>query len=308
MIEIEFQRLWVLFLAPLLAFPLGYWVWKRRGRGVAVPFDHSSAPRGRGLATMVNLAQSLPALLLAVAVLLWAGPLQRSEPKLKRALTNIEFCVDISYSMTAEFGGGSRYDGSMAAIDEFLDYRQGDSFGLTFFGNTVLHWTPLTSDVSAIRCSPPFMRPENAPSWFGGTEIGKALLASREVLVSREEGDRMIVLISDGFSFDISNGRDEEIARQMIADNIVVYAVHVAESEVPGEIVNIAVLTGGEVFEPGDREALSAVFKRIDEMQQTRLEKHVSEAMDHFRPFAIAGLIFLGLLSTAQFGLRYTPW
>ena len=31
------------------------------------------------------------------------------------------------------------------------------------------------------------MRPENAPSWFNGTAIGKALLASREVLASRED-------------------------------------------------------------------------------------------------------------------------
>ena len=33
----------------------------------------------------------------------------------------------------------------------------------TFFGNSVLHWCPLTSDVSAIRCSPPFMRPTRPP-------------------------------------------------------------------------------------------------------------------------------------------------
>ena len=65
----------------------------------------------------------------------------------------------------------------MDAINEFLDYREGDAFGLTFFGNNVLHWVPLTTDASAVSCAPPFMRPEVAPPWFGGTEIGKALLA-----------------------------------------------------------------------------------------------------------------------------------
>ena len=72
----------------------------------------------------------------------------------------------------------------MAAINDFLDYREGDAFGLTFFGNSVLHWVPLTSDVSAFRCAPPFMRPDQIPSWFGGTEIGKALLACRKTCSS----------------------------------------------------------------------------------------------------------------------------
>lgn len=258
---------------------------------------------------IINCAQTLPILLLAVVLLVLAGPRQLSEPQSRRVLTNIEFCVDISGSMTASFGDvGNRYDGSMAAIDDFLDYRKGDAFGLTFFGNSVLHWTPLTSDASAIRCAPPFMRPEKAPGWFGGTEIGKALLSCRDVLTAREEGDRMIILISDGYSFDLSNGNDMEIAGKLKADNIVVYAVHIAESEVPGEIVNITATTGGEVFEPGDMEGLKMVFQRIDEMQATRMEKTAAESLDNYRPYCIAGLALLGLVATAQFGLRYTPW
>ena len=39
--------------------------------------------------------------------------------------------------------------------------------------------------------------------------IGKALLACKEILTSREEGDRMIILVSDGESFDLSGGNDE---------------------------------------------------------------------------------------------------
>ena len=35
-------------------------------------------------------------------------------------LTNIEFCVDVSSSMITPLGEGSRYDGSMKAIDGFL--------------------------------------------------------------------------------------------------------------------------------------------------------------------------------------------
>jgi Ca-activated chloride channel family protein len=283
-------------------------VWSRPTRGVALPFDHGVARSRTGLRVLLALAESVPPLLLAVALLILAGPLELAIPKSRRKLTNIQFCVDISGSMTAEFEDGSRYDGSMAAINEFLDYRDGDAFGLTFFGTNVLHWVPLTNDVSAFRCAPPFMRPENVPPWYGGTMIGKALLACREVLVSREDGDRMIILVSDGESFDLAGSAAEDIARRLRDDRIVVYAVHIAEGEVPGPIVDITEWTGGESFQPGDQKALDAVFARIDEMQQTELVKSTPEQIDGFAPFVLLATGLLALHLLLQFALRYTPW
>ena len=297
----------VLFLLVVPAL-LVVWIWRRETGRIVLPFDHGQQRSGKWLKLPINLAETLPALVLAAAIVILAGPQQLSEPKTKRVLTNIEFCVDISGSMTAKFGEGTRYDTSMEAINDFLDYRSGDAFGLTFFGNSVLHWVPLTSDISAIRCSPPFMKPENAPPWFGGTEIGKALLACREVLTSREEGDRMIVLVSDGYSSDLNSPNDEQIAKKLRDDNIIVYAVHIADSEIPAPIVNITALTGGEVFNPGDPEALKIVFKRIDDMQETRLEKTSAETMDDFFPYCVVGLSMLGLSLLSLLGLRYTPW
>ena len=253
-------------LLSLLVVPLGLlaWVWLRTGRHVVLPFDHGGRIGSGWLGAFVNLAEMMPPLVLAVVVLILALPQQLSEPRTKRAMTNIEFCVDISGSMSAPFGEGTRYDASMEAINEFLDFRQGDAFGLTFFGNNVLHWVPLTTDTSAIRCSVPFMRPEVAPPWFGGTEIGKALLACKRRLADREEGDRMIVLVSDGASADLSNGNDEVVMRRLRDDGIVVYAIHISESTVPPAIVNITSATGGGVFQPGDKGALQDVFQRID--------------------------------------------
>lgn len=284
------------------------WNWVRVGGRVALPFDHGGQKRGSWLGASVNLANCLPAILLGLVLAILSGPEKLSEPKTKRRLTNIEFCVDISGSMTAKFGEGSRYDASMAAIDEFLDFREGDAFGLTFFGNSVMHWCPLTTDTSAIRCSIPFMRPEVAPPWFGGTEIGKALRSCRKVLASREEGDRMIVLVSDGMSSDLSNGQDAALAKQLRDDDISVYAIHIGGGDAPAPIVNITSLTGGEVFVPGDPDALKRVFVSIDEMQETQLEKTAAERMDHYAPWCIAGLSVLAASVLTLFGLRYTPW
>ena len=298
----------LLFLLQIIPLLVIVWVWMRHSRRVVLPFDHGQQKSGVWLKSMLNVAQSLPALLLGVVLAILAGPQQLSEPKSKRRMTNIEFCVDISGSMTAKFGDGTRYDASMEAINDFLDFREGDAFGLTFFGNSVMHWTPLTNDPSAIRCSPPYMRPETAPRGFGGTEIGKALLACQRRLTEREEGDRMILLVSDGYSSDLGGGNDMSVAKQLRDNNIALYAVHIAESRIPDQIVNITSITGGEVFNPGDMEGLKAIFKRIDEMQQTELEKTAAETMDDYFSCCIAGLSVLGLSLLSLFGLRYTPW
>jgi Ca-activated chloride channel family protein len=297
----------VLFLL-VIPFALLLWTWTRKGRAVVLPFDYRPRRSDAWARTLLRVFASVPALVLAVVVLILAGPQAWSEPRTKRALTNIEFCVDVSGSMMAKFGEGDRYDASMAAIDSFLDVRKGDAFGLTFFGNNVLHWVPLTTDPSAIKCAPPFMKPGSIPPWFNGTLIGKALRACRKVLIEREEGDRMIVLVTDGYSADLAGGADEEVARELKQDGIAVYTIHIADGDIPREVVRIAELTGGEAFKPEDTDELAHVFARIDKMQKTRLEKTQSEAADHFEPWCLAGLGLLGVSLLALFGLRYTPW
>jgi Ca-activated chloride channel family protein len=304
---VTFAHPWVLGLlvAPLA---LVLWVWRRRSGALVLPFDHSGARQKRILRVLVDLAETLPPMLLALVLVVLANPQKLSEPRSRRVLTNIEFCVDISGSMTSPFGEGSRYDGAMKAIEDFLDFRKGDAFGLTFFGNNVLHWVPLTSDTSAIRCAPPFMRPENAPPWYGGTMIGKALLACRDVLVQREQGDRMIVLVSDGQSADLDGGAADDVAQKLRQDGIVVYHIHAAEGQVPDEVVDIAAITGGEAFAAGDPDALKTVFHRIDAMQQVKLEKVSAETLDDYEPWCWAALSVLAAGVLCALGLRYTPW
>lgn len=296
-----------LFLLVIPAAILA-WVWKRRGSAVALPLDHSTPTRRPWTTFFLRSAETIPALILALVIVLLAGPQSWDEPKSKRVLTNIQVCVDVSGSMMAKFGEGTRYDAAMKATESFLDLREGDAFGLTFFGNATLHWVPLTTDTSAFRCAAPFMVPGRLPYWFNGTSIGAALLACRKELIQREEGDRMIILVSDGQSSDLGNGRDEEIARELKNDGITVFSIHIAEGKVPDQVVRIAALTGGEAFKPEDEEGLRRIFARIDTMKKARLEKSQAEAADDFGPWALGALSLLGLGLLALFGLRTTPW
>ena len=135
-----------------------------------------------------------------------------------------------------------------------------------------------------------------------------ALEQCLKLLVEREEGDRMIILLSDGYSADLSGGKDEEVARKLAANGIVVYAVHIAEGSPPDQLATITNITGGEVFGAGDPGALKSVFEKIDSMQETKLEKISSESMDNFVPYALVGMTLLGMNLLTLFGLRYTPW
>jgi Ca-activated chloride channel family protein len=302
------------FLHPavlmLLVVPAGLlvWTWRRHGQQVVLPFDHGRPGRGLFWRVLLDSAASLPALLLAVAIVLLAGPQRPGAPGRQRELTNIELCLDISYSMTEDFSGGTRYDAAMQAVDEFLAYRKGDAVGLTFFGHSVLHWCPLTTEPSAIQCAPPFMRPELVPPWFNGTEIGRALRACRQVLSERQDGDRMIVLVTDGESQDLWDGAAEAIARELREANITVFAIVIGMERIQDEIITITSHTGGEAFEPGDHQALRAVFQRVDRMKQAPLIKKLTDTRDDFRPWCVAGLALLGVAGLAAFKVRYTPW
>jgi Ca-activated chloride channel family protein len=302
-----FAHPWVLLLliAPIL---LVWWEWLRRGRPLVLPLDHTQA-RSRGwLERAVKGANLLAPLLLVIAILLLAGPQRVGPPKEDRVLTNIEFVLDVSGSMMAPFGEGKRADKAFEAIVEFTSYRKGDAFGLTIFGTEVVHWVPLTRDLTALRLAAPFLRPEKMPQHMMGTRIAHALEAVRTKLRSRQEGDRMIVLVSDGQSYDLGGGAAQILGEDLARDNITVFYIHVAEGEPQAETFTVASLTGGEAFAADDPQALREVFKRIDAMKPTRLKPSAPEYADWFRPFAAAGLGLLGLQVLSLFGIRFTPW
>ncbi|MEM9941596.1 MAG: vWA domain-containing protein [Planctomycetota bacterium] len=294
------------------------WIWLRdrfpslgfgSDQRVALPQDHGVAKSGRLADFLIRCFLSAAPLMLATAIILLAEPRQLDVPQAKRKLTNIEFCLDLSGSMMSRFGPGTRYDAAMKALNGFVAQREGDAFGLTVFGDNAEHWIPLTTDPSAFRCATPFLNPYRLPIGYGGgTMIGLGLRKCQEVLVTREVGDRMIILISDGASFDLGNGKEEEIARSLRDDKIVVYSIHIGDGQTPPEVSAITNITNGQSFSPQDTQALQGVFNRIDAMEVAELERTYAEVLDWFFPFAIAGISFISACLFSLLGLRYTPW
>ena len=134
----------------LLALPvlLMVWEWRRRGTVVALPFDHANARRGRWLEGTVKTANLLAPLLLAVSIILLAGPQRPLSQGTQRVLTNIELVLDRQHDGPVRRRPTRRQGGR--GVAEFVSHRKGDAFGVTLFGTEVLHWVPLTKDLDAL--------------------------------------------------------------------------------------------------------------------------------------------------------------
>ncbi|GAA5494706.1 Ca-activated chloride channel family protein [Rubritalea squalenifaciens DSM 18772] len=296
-------------IALIIPVLLVIYTWRKHTRALALPFDHKDTPSARWTSRLLNLANSLPAVILALVVVILAGPRRFERPKSERELTNIQFCLDVSGSMTAKFGNKDAYGVAMDSLNEFLTHRKGDAFSLIVFGDDNLRWVPLTTDPSSFSCAPPFLHPSNLPNWFrGGTAIGSALKQSERFLLQSDGGDRVIILISDGYSYDLSNGNDQKIAKSLQDNNITLYGIHIGQGEAPAEVTMIAQATGGSTFTAGDPQALTEVFAHIDQMQKAPFKRLTPDPVDHYTPYVIALFAVAGTYILTLFGLRYTPW
>jgi Ca-activated chloride channel family protein len=323
MISFAHPAVLVLLVIPVV---LAFWEWIRRGRPLVMPMDGVATKRGHILLFLLQVTGMLPAVLLAVIILILAGPLRDSPPEVERQMTNIQIVLDNSASMSYAYGKQpsrgkrTRYDAAMDGIDRFLEMRKGDAFGLTVYARYYLHWVPLTRDTSAISLARPFLVPYDysVKGWQpgfsgwknGGTFTGSAMLGAIDVLKQRPEGDRMIVLVTDGEanSYDLNNQRLNLVINQLRKEQVTCFAIYINEKDAPSNLKRICAETGGELIEVNDARSLDGVFSYIDKMKRVKVKRKESRAVTYMQPFVLAAMALLMLHLAALFGLRYTPW
>ena len=297
-----FTHAWVLLF---LAIPVVLaWTAIARAPGLVSPADHSKHRERPWLVRILGFFDLVPLMLLAVAIVMLAGPQTLQQPKRERSLTNIQICLDVSGSMT-----GRRYELATKAVEDFTRAREGDAFGLTLFGVQQIRWMPLTKDLAAIRNALPFANPAQQPSHMGGTMIGAALDFCRKNMVAEAAaGDRLIILVSDGMSADLDGDAPSRIGGDLKDDGITVFHIHIDETDAPAEVVELVEETGGQAFAATDTNSLRAVFDHIDKMKPAKFAQVGTVPLDRFAPFAAIALALLGLHAIGLLFARYTPW
>lgn len=306
------QYLWLLVIPVCLAF----WEWVRKGNPIIMPVDHRPHKKGLVFRFLIHFANMFPAVLMSMAILFLARPMTNAPPEVVKKATNIQIVLDLSGSMDYAFGIQNiteekprlRIHAAMDAIENFVDQRKGDSFGLTVYGKEFIHWVPLTQDVSAIKHSRPFMT-----GFLESTKTLTALDGATDILVERAEGERMIILVTDGeFNSEPDpQGQAEALLSRFQEENITCYGVFVNEKEVPELERMICEESGGGLFNienEMEEGALDEVFTLIDQMTKVNMEYKEPLAVDHYKPFMPAAFSVLFMHILALLGIRYTPW
>lgn len=300
---------WVL-VGLIVPAGLAVLAWRGRARAgrVRMPYDYGVQRRHRAVRTAIAVTQAAAPVLLAIGVVMLAFPQRLQPPEHHRKLTNIQLVLDASGSMEEE--SPNRYSYARAAIERFTLDREGDAMGLIVFNNIHVRWIPITTDLGAIRLALPFADPKNQPGGVKGTEIGAALRFAAKAMLAdaKAEGDRVIILISDGQSPDIQYGRHIAVANELIDAGVTVYYLHIGSDAYEPGAMEIASLTGGRSFVAGDASATLAVFRTLDQMTRTEFVTEQPEPRETFAPFAWASLGACVLHGVALLGVRYTPW
>ena len=303
-----FAHPWIVTLWLVPVFLL-LWEAFRAGPTVAMPFDHRPHPKRPWLRRSLWLTAAIPPVILAVTIAVIAGPQVMGEPQIRREITNIEIALDVSGSMGVAMSDGTlRSETAVTSIQNFCKIRKGDACGLTIFGGETIRWTPLTLDLDAISLAAPFIDARKMPPHMNSTRIGAALRSCMGRLSEQEEGDRLIVLVSDGFSSDLGGGAARQIGQELSSLNIALYAIFIGSGSAPGQLYEVVPQTQGEVFAAHDSAALHRVFEHIDAMEPAKLKPAGARPIEDFSLLAWIGLSLLGSHLFASLGWRVTPW
>jgi Ca-activated chloride channel homolog len=240
----------------------------------------------------------------------------------KRRGIDVVVVLDASKSMLARDVQPNRLERARLELTTLLDELKGDRVALVVFAGDAFIQSPLTSDYAAVKLFLRAVEPDQMPQ--GGSNIGEALLLSRQLLDNADRGakERVVVLLSDGEDL---SGEVEQAVAALKQAHVQVLAVGVGSEQgepIPvynrrGEFVDykkdsrgetvitrmdragltaIAQATGGEFFYQPRGVAMSQVVERIDAMQKSELESRVTVRYDErFQSFLLPGLVLLVL-------------
>ncbi|MDA8939132.1 vWA domain-containing protein [Pseudoalteromonas marina] len=241
--------------------------------------NQSIEPRSRRL----SLFEWLLWLLLVSAA---ANPTWLDEPiLLPNEGRDIMLAVDLSGSMTEQ---DMAYNGQYvdrltmvkAVLSDFIEQRTGDRLGLILFGDTAFLQTPLTRDLKTVTK----MLNEAQIGLVGrATAIGDALGLSVKRFASKDDSNRIVVLLTDGQNTAGNLNPDDALllARE---EGIKVYTIGVGSDNPRGFslfnmggsggsnlderlLKNIADDTGGLYFRAKDVAGLKQIYAELDKLE-----------------------------------------
>lgn len=191
---------------------------------------------------------------------------------------DLMLAVDVSKSMLAQDVRPDRLARAKMAVEDLLQKLEGDRVGLVAFAGSAFLQCPLTLDYNAFRQSLEALDVSVIPR--GGTDIAAAIRETVTALEGKDEGERILILLTDGEDLE---GRALEAARQAGAGGLKVFTVGVGSSS--GELVPVPDGKGGTAF-ARDRDG-QFVKSRLDESMLSQIAEATG---GRYEPLGIGSL------------------
>ena len=216
--------------------------------------------------------------------------------------------LDISSSMLADDFPPNRLEAVKKTAKEFIKSRVGDRIGVVVFAGQSFIQCPLTTDVEVLLNLVDEI--DIASKDVDGTAIGMAIANATNRLRESLSESKIMILLSDGSN---NSGEIDPPTAAKLANEfgIKIYTIAAGTdnsiSRIPGRgmvrneidtntLKDISKETGGQFFRATDKEALSQIYARIDELERSEIEvRNFTEFEELFRWFLVPAL-FLSLI------------
>lgn len=313
--------LWLLtVLLPMIAF----YIYRERKGGAALRI--STIVPLEGVAKSARYwAHHLPFVLrcAAVGVLIIALARPQNTEQGGNSTTegiDIILSMDVSTSMLARDFAPDRIEAAKEVASKFIADRQNDRIGLVVFAGESFTQSPLTTDKGTLQT---LMGQIHAGMIEDGTAIGNGLATSVNRLRESDSKSKVVILLTDGVN---NAGQVSPIMAADIAASydIRVYTIGVGTRgtapypamdvwgniqyvPMPVEIdeqilTDIASATGGEYFRATDKNTLSQIYDKINELEKSRIE---TSEFTRYNELASRYMLIGLLLLIGEFFVRY---
>ena len=284
----DFQHPWFLLLFAI--FPLLLIYYNRYGQNQESTILFSSEEffsdkikyRGKLRYRWLKLFEFLILLLLIIAL---ARP--RKVDKLSQTKINvidILLVLDISSSMLADDFSPNRLEVVKNTAKEFISSRNGDRIGVVVFAGQSFIQCPLTVDIEVLNNL--IDEINVADREYDGTAIGMAIANATNRLRESKSKSKIMILLSDGSN---NSGEIDPATAATIANKFNIKISTIAAgtdqsfSRIPGRglirneidtktLKEISSKTGGQFFRAADKDALSDIYREIDNLERSEIE------------------------------------
>ena len=303
---VEFTHLWAFLLLPLPWLAVRLLPVSARRRALPVPagigdwLEAISDQHGTGILALPRRVMLLW-LGWALLVLALSGPFVRGDELLQPTGRDLTLAIDLSASMAetdipSETGEVPRYEIVRTVAADFIERRKGDRIALIGFASEAFLIAPLTFDIRAVAD----MLDEMTIGLPGRkTDLGQAIGLTIKTLEDEPEGERLLVILSDGETNTGVLGA-VDAARLAKQRGITIHTIGFAaelEADNVDAMTTVAVETGGQFFSANTEASLQQIYDEIDALAPVASDKSDAHLLTDLSVFPmLLALMVLGLI------------